>query len=172
VGSVVSQGTVLGHLRLPAGAKDGHMRFAIRPAGDAGTIDPRPIFAGWKQLYAAEHPQGARSDTSLRAARTSIKLAHPPRTRGAFSASFPAGSGLTSAQWDELIARISTLRAPTVAVKASAGAIPDPQASANPSGWARPFSERLAASPQPRRADAGDLALRRRPPEANGCATA
>jgi hypothetical protein len=136
VGSVVSQGTVLGHLRVPAGAKDGHMRFAIRPAGDAGTIDPRPILAGWKQLYAAEHLQGAKSDTSLRAARTSIKLARPPRTRGAFSASFPAGSGLTPAQWDALIARISTLRAPTVAVKPSAGAIPDPQASPNASGWA------------------------------------
>ncbi len=39
-GSVVATGTVLGHVRLPLGAKAGHLRFAIRPAGDPATIDP------------------------------------------------------------------------------------------------------------------------------------
>jgi hypothetical protein len=71
VGSVVGKGTVLGHLLVPSGTGAGHMRFAIRPAGDANTIDPRPIVASWKQLYAAVHPQGAKSDSSLTGATAS-----------------------------------------------------------------------------------------------------
>jgi hypothetical protein len=141
VGAVVPEGTVLGHVLVPSGAWAGHMRFAIRPAGDANTIDPRPILAGWKLLYAAVHPPGAKSDTSLRGATASIKLARSQRTGGAFSASFLAGGGLTPAQWDQLIAHISGLPAPSVATKPSAAAIPDPQAtpasaSAAGSGWA------------------------------------
>jgi hypothetical protein len=141
VGSVVLKGTVLGHLLVPSGARAGHMRLAIRPAGDANTIDPRPILAGWKQLYAAVHLLGAKSDASLRAATASIKLAHSQRTAGAFSASFLAGGGLTPAQWDQLIAHISGLPAPSVATKPSAATVPDPQASpasadAPGSGWA------------------------------------
>ena len=42
-GSIVAQGTVLGTVRTPHSASDGHLRFAIRPAGDQSTIDPRPI---------------------------------------------------------------------------------------------------------------------------------
>ncbi len=64
-GSVVAEGTVLGRVRVPLGAKDGHLRFAIRPAGDPGTIDPRPILANWVQLDAALHPQGARGESNL-----------------------------------------------------------------------------------------------------------
>src|SRR5207245_11740203 len=64
-GSVVSQGTVLGDLRVPLGARAGHMRFAIMPAGDSATIDPRTILANWKQLDAALHPQGAKSGADL-----------------------------------------------------------------------------------------------------------
>jgi len=71
VGSVVGKGTVLGHLLVPSGATAGHMRFAVRPAGDANTIDPRPILASWKQLDAAVHPQGAKSDSSLAGATAS-----------------------------------------------------------------------------------------------------
>jgi len=38
-GSIVSQGTVLGSVRTPPNAHDGHLRFAIRPGGDQSTID-------------------------------------------------------------------------------------------------------------------------------------
>jgi soluble lytic murein transglycosylase-like protein len=69
-GSVVSQGTVLGHVRVPAGATDGHMHFAIRPAGDRDTIDPRPLMANWKQLDASLHPQGATGGGDLLGATT------------------------------------------------------------------------------------------------------
>ncbi|HEV3071090.1 MAG TPA: lytic murein transglycosylase [Solirubrobacteraceae bacterium] len=93
LGSVVSQGTVLGHLSKtpvaagtqPAGAQAGsplqgwvgahvsvpvtaqsaRLRFAIRPSGDSGTIDPRPILANWRQLDTALHPKGARKDVNL-----------------------------------------------------------------------------------------------------------
>jgi hypothetical protein len=41
------------------------MRFAIRPAGDAGTIDPRPILESWRALNAATHPRGARGGAGL-----------------------------------------------------------------------------------------------------------
>jgi soluble lytic murein transglycosylase-like protein len=70
-GSVVAKGTVLGHVRMAPAAKDGHMRFAIRPAGDASTIDPRPILANWVQLDAALHPQGAKGEPGLLGATAS-----------------------------------------------------------------------------------------------------
>ena len=56
---------MLGHARTPAGARVGHLRFAIRPAGDLGTVDPRPILANWSQLGAALHPQGSRRENDL-----------------------------------------------------------------------------------------------------------
>ncbi len=70
-GSVVAEGTVLGHVRTPAGAMDGHLRFAIRPAGDSSTIDPRAILANWTQLDAALHPQGAKGNPNLLGATAS-----------------------------------------------------------------------------------------------------
>jgi membrane-bound lytic murein transglycosylase B len=70
-GSVVAKGVVLGHVRVPPGARDGHLRFAIRPAGDPSTIDPRPILANWAQLDAALHPRGAKGETELLGATAS-----------------------------------------------------------------------------------------------------
>jgi hypothetical protein len=64
-GSVVAEGTVLGHVYTPPGATGGQLRFAIRPAGDTSTIDPRAILANWTQLDAALHPQGAKGNPSL-----------------------------------------------------------------------------------------------------------
>jgi membrane-bound lytic murein transglycosylase B len=64
-GSIVSKGTVLGSVRTPPHARDGHLRFAIRPGGDQSTIDPRPILQNWAQLGAALHPQGASGQTDL-----------------------------------------------------------------------------------------------------------
>jgi hypothetical protein len=70
-GSIVSQGTVLGRVRTPPNARDGHLRFAIRPGGDQSTIDPRPILQNWAQLGVALHPQGATGDTNLLGATAS-----------------------------------------------------------------------------------------------------
>jgi soluble lytic murein transglycosylase-like protein len=70
-GSVVAKGTVLGQVRTPPRATAGHMRFAIRPAGDASTIDPRPILSNWVQLDAALHPQGAKGEPGLLGATAS-----------------------------------------------------------------------------------------------------
>ncbi len=70
-GSIVAEGTVLGHVATPAGAADGHLRFAIRPAGDSNTIDPRAILANWTQLDAALHPRGAKGNPSLLGATAS-----------------------------------------------------------------------------------------------------
>jgi hypothetical protein len=64
-GSLVAEGTVLGHVSHPPGASDGHLQFAIRPAGDPFTIDPQPILSNWVQLAAALHPQGAKTAQSL-----------------------------------------------------------------------------------------------------------
>src|SRR6202035_476207 len=68
-GAVVASGTVLGRVRVPKGASAGHLRFAIRPAGDSATIDPRPILANWEQLDAALHPRGAKAKNALLGAR-------------------------------------------------------------------------------------------------------
>jgi hypothetical protein len=70
-GAIVTKGTALGHARTPRGALDGHLRFAIRPAGDLSTVDPRPILKNWSQLGAALHPQGARGETDLLGATAS-----------------------------------------------------------------------------------------------------
>jgi membrane-bound lytic murein transglycosylase B len=64
-GSVVTQGTVLGHTRVPTGARYGHMLFSIKPAGDSDTVDPRPILHNWKELDTALHPRGAKASSVL-----------------------------------------------------------------------------------------------------------
>jgi membrane-bound lytic murein transglycosylase B len=70
-GSVVSSGTVLGKVAVPRGAHAGHLRFAIRPAGDASSIDPGPILANWAQLQKALHPQAAKATNALLGATAS-----------------------------------------------------------------------------------------------------
>jgi membrane-bound lytic murein transglycosylase B len=64
-GSVVAQGTVLGHLGSTGESPDATLRFAIRPAGAQGAIDPRPILENWSQLDAALHPRGAKTGPVL-----------------------------------------------------------------------------------------------------------
>jgi hypothetical protein len=145
VGSVVSQGTVLGRVRVPRGAKDGHLLFAIRPAGDSSSIDPAPILASWMQLHAALHPRGAIEESSdviavileaagrraahtARSRRAAHRAAHAASARGAAIPPLAPGGGLSARQWDALIVRIARLPAPRVAVKPSSAAIPDPKA--------------------------------------------
>jgi Transglycosylase SLT domain len=70
-GAILAKGTVLGHARTPHGARDGHLRFAIRPAGDRSTVDPRPILENWSRLNAALHPQGAPAEADLLGATAS-----------------------------------------------------------------------------------------------------
>jgi soluble lytic murein transglycosylase-like protein len=70
-GSVVAQGTVLGHLGSSGESPQASLRFAIRPAGAQSAIDPRPILANWKQLDAALHPQGAKGGPVLAGATAS-----------------------------------------------------------------------------------------------------
>jgi hypothetical protein len=70
-GSVVTSGTVLGRVQVPAGDTAGHLRFAIRPSGDTSTIEPGPILANWAQLQAALHPQGATASNALLGATAS-----------------------------------------------------------------------------------------------------
>jgi len=47
------------------------MRFAIKPAGDTGYIDPGPVLANWAELQKALSPQGARSTDALLGATAS-----------------------------------------------------------------------------------------------------
>jgi hypothetical protein len=70
-GSLVAEGTVLGHVLVPKDARDGHLRFAVQPAGDIGAIDPRPVLENWKELGAALHPHGAKGQTDLLGATAS-----------------------------------------------------------------------------------------------------
>jgi hypothetical protein len=71
VGAVVASGTVLGRVSMPPGAHDGHLRFAVQPAGDSETIDPGPILANWAQLQGALHPKGAKATNPLLGATAS-----------------------------------------------------------------------------------------------------
>jgi soluble lytic murein transglycosylase-like protein len=70
-GSVVASGTVLGRVSVPSGDRDGHLRFAVQPAGDSGTIDPGALLANWKQLQTALHPRGAKATNALLGASSS-----------------------------------------------------------------------------------------------------
>jgi membrane-bound lytic murein transglycosylase B len=70
-GAVVSSGTVLGTVTTLKGAHAGHLRFGIRPSGDAAYIDPGPVLANWAQLQKALHPQGARAANALLGATAS-----------------------------------------------------------------------------------------------------
>jgi soluble lytic murein transglycosylase-like protein len=79
-GAVVASGTVLGRVRVPSGAQDGHLRFAIRPSGDTETVNPGPILANWAQLQSALHPQGAKaSDALLGATASDVFLLSKPQ---------------------------------------------------------------------------------------------
>lgn len=64
-GAVVSQGTVLGQSSPGPGSAQGHIQFAISPAGDAGTVQVQPVLQSWRQLDAALHPRGAKGNTGL-----------------------------------------------------------------------------------------------------------
>ncbi len=70
-GSVVAQGTVLGHLGSDGENPDASLRFAIRPAGSQSAVDPLPILTNWKQLEIALHPQGAKDGPVLAGATAS-----------------------------------------------------------------------------------------------------
>jgi hypothetical protein len=61
-------------VNVPTGAHAGHLRFAIRPAGDQSTIDAGPILSNWAQLQAALHPQGAKATNALLGATASDVL--------------------------------------------------------------------------------------------------
>jgi hypothetical protein len=145
VGSEVAQGTVLGRVRVPIGARNGHIGFAIRPAGDPETIAPGPILENWTQLDAALHPKGVKGEPKLFGATNGVRRfgRSKPRnsTDGHTAAAHSAGAAstapspfalgeLTATQWNRLIARIALLPAPKVAEKPSSAAVPDPQAGA------------------------------------------
>ncbi len=70
-GAVVASGTVLGTVSTALGAHAGHIRFAIRPAGDSTTVAPGPILANWAELQASLHPQGANGQDPLLGATAS-----------------------------------------------------------------------------------------------------
>jgi hypothetical protein len=70
-GAVVPSGTVLGKVATSPGGHAGHLRFAIRPAGDNAYIDAGPVLANWAQLQKALHPQGARATNALLGATAS-----------------------------------------------------------------------------------------------------
>ncbi|HUB72530.1 MAG TPA: lytic murein transglycosylase [Solirubrobacteraceae bacterium] len=73
-GAVVASGTVLGRVSVPPGARDGHLRFAVRPAGDTETVNAGPILSNWAQLQTALHPRGAKAADALLGATASDVL--------------------------------------------------------------------------------------------------
>jgi hypothetical protein len=70
-GSVVAQGTLLGHLGASGESPVASLRFAVRPSGAQSAIDPRPILENWRQLDLALHPRGAKDGLVLAGATAS-----------------------------------------------------------------------------------------------------
>ena len=87
VGAVLASGTVLGRVSMPSGAHDGHLRFAVQPAGDPETVDPGPILANWAQLQGVLHPKGAKATNPLLGATASdaFLLSKPALERAVLS---------------------------------------------------------------------------------------
>ena len=77
VGSVLAKGTVIGDVATAAGGQ-GSIRFAVRPNGDATTIDPTPLLANWAQLQKSLHPAGARASNALLGATSSDVFLYSP----------------------------------------------------------------------------------------------
>jgi Transglycosylase SLT domain len=90
-GSIVSKGTVLGHLDTPPGASTGQLRFAVRPAGDSATIDPQPLLQNWRQLAAALHPKGSKGTDALLGATAADALS---MSKGALERAVLADPGI------------------------------------------------------------------------------
>ena len=72
---------------MPPGAHDGHLRFAVQPAGDHETVDPGPILANWAQLQGVLHPKGAKATNPLLGATASdaFLLSKPALERAVLS---------------------------------------------------------------------------------------
>ncbi len=86
-GAVVASGTVLGRVSMPPRAHDGHLRFAVQPAGDPETVDPGPILTNWAQLQGVLHPKGAKATNPLLGATASdaFLLSKPQLERAVLS---------------------------------------------------------------------------------------
>jgi Transglycosylase SLT domain/Peptidase family M23 len=113
-GARVRRGEVLGQVRVPPGARRGHLLFAIRPAGDPRRIDPRPVLTSWLELSAAAHPPGAKdSSDPLGLGASAAHVAHradvtAARAHGsAFSSTepppAPRNGRMSATRWNELI---------------------------------------------------------------------
>ena len=88
-GTLVPQGTVLGRVSLPEGASDGHLQFAIRPAGDSADDrpPPDPLKLG-RALHRASPPRGQAVEplpshrlTAVRDRKEPPSVADPLRPR-------------------------------------------------------------------------------------------
>jgi soluble lytic murein transglycosylase-like protein len=77
VGSVLARGTVIGTVGSATGGR-GSIRFAVRPNGDAATINPSPLLENWAQLQKALHPAGARASNALLGATSSDVFLYSP----------------------------------------------------------------------------------------------
>ena len=73
----------------PSGATAGPLRFAVRPAGDSGTIDPQPLLANWRQLDSALHPKGSKGTDTLLGATAEDALSMSKRRAEARGARRP-----------------------------------------------------------------------------------
>ena len=85
-GSLVAEGTVLGRVSVPKTARDGHLRFAVQPAQDTGSIDPG---TGARELERARRGaapaggKGADRPARRHGERRVPALQAPARARGA-----------------------------------------------------------------------------------------
>jgi soluble lytic murein transglycosylase-like protein/murein DD-endopeptidase MepM/ murein hydrolase activator NlpD len=112
-GERVRRGEVLGQVRVPPGAKRGHLLFAIRPAGDPRRIDPRPVVTSWLELSAALHPPGAEHGSDPLGLHASVvHVAHRANATAASSRSkssstsparAPRKKRMSATRWDRLI---------------------------------------------------------------------
>lgn len=128
-GARVRRGEVLGRVRVPPGAKRGHLLLAIRPAGDPRRIDPRPVVMSWLELSAAAHPPGAKDGSdplglgvsvARGAHRADATAARARKSTASSTKSAARGERMSAARWYELI-EVAGATAPRLMRSAPAG---------------------------------------------------
>lgn len=93
-GQVVNSGAVIG--QVAAQGPGGLLRFAVRPAGDAGGIDPRPLLVSWELRAQTLRPQDPRARLSATTAAPVVRAAGPSN-KPAPSSAAPSSSHHTPA---------------------------------------------------------------------------
>jgi hypothetical protein len=108
------------------------MHYSGSPTTHAELDHASYIGVSFAPVHRAASSQASASPAAAHSAGPGATAPSPfAVSLGLSSSSSTSSPGLSSGQWNELLARIGTLPAPTVAIAPSSGSIPDPKTASN-----------------------------------------